>query len=147
MSMLSDQCDRLRLLAESMEDERYRDETAHALREAADTIWDLREQLLDSRGANELLDGVNDKLRAELRDERLARVEAQLERDRFEDAAKRWMGKAEETRRYVPERAVHCPGCANSYIVTYCGEPRRVCKFVLGFRPDDGFCDRGERRA
>ena len=41
---------------------------------------------------------------------------------------------------------VRCIDCVHSYTIRYEGALKRVCRFMLGFRGDDGYCDRGERK-
>lgn len=41
---------------------------------------------------------------------------------------------------------VRCMDCKHSYTIRYNGELKRVCRYMLGFRAENGFCDRGERR-
>ena len=41
---------------------------------------------------------------------------------------------------------VRCIDCVHSYTAKAEGKLRRMCGFVLGYRDDDGYCDRGERR-
>lgn len=46
--------------------------------------------------------------------------------------------------RYV--NPVRCVDCMHSYNIRYNGELKRVCRYMLGFREENGYCDRGERR-
>jgi hypothetical protein len=41
---------------------------------------------------------------------------------------------------------VRCIDCKHSYTAKAEGRLRRLCGIVLGYRDDDGYCDRGERR-
>lgn len=41
---------------------------------------------------------------------------------------------------------VRCIDCRHSYTAKAEGKLRRMCGFVPGYRDDDGYCDRGERR-
>lgn len=41
---------------------------------------------------------------------------------------------------------VRCIDCRHSYTAKAEGKLRRLCGFVPGYRDDDGYCDRGERR-
>ena len=41
---------------------------------------------------------------------------------------------------------VRCIDCEHSYTAKAEGKLRRMCGFMLGYRDDDGYCDRGERR-
>ena len=53
-------------------------------------------------------------------------------------------GTRTRTHRYVCP--VRCIDCKHSYTAKFEGKLRRLCGFVLGYRDDDGYCDRGERR-
>lgn len=66
MSMLSAQCDRLRRLADHLDErERGMDEYVQAMRKAADTIWHLRNLNLDTASENDNLKDESARLREE----------------------------------------------------------------------------------
>ena len=41
---------------------------------------------------------------------------------------------------------VRCIDCKHSYTAKVEGRLRRLCGIVRGYRDDDGYCDRGEKR-